>query len=78
MSKETSGVSKSDAREREHARRNARQEELLLPAYRRLMHRAHVEAQLRLRTKDGPTAAASGRPHEQPTDSLAASQRKRR
>ena len=59
MSEEFSGAGKSDGRQREHARRNARQEEILFPAYRRVMHRAHVEAELRRLANDAPTGPAS-------------------
>ena len=64
MSEETPD-GKSDARQRErHAGRNARQDETLHPAYRRVMHRAHVEAQLRRLAKDAPPDPPSGRSDE--------------
>ena len=65
MSEEIPGGGKSDARQRQqHARRNARQDETLRPAYRRVMHRAHVEAQLRRLAKDALPAPPSGRSDE--------------
>ena len=78
MSKETSGDGKSDARQREHARRNAHQEEILFPAYRRVMHRAHVEAQLGGPPRTLRTPQLQGVGMSDATGSLAGPQRTRR
>ena len=50
-----SSSSSSDIRGREHARRDAMQEELLRHAYKRSVHRSYIEAALRRTGHSGLT-----------------------
>lgn len=49
MSEDAANSSAADGRRREHARRNAMQQDLLRRAYQRSVHRSYIEAAL-LRT----------------------------
>ena len=64
MSEDPANLSSSapDRRRREHARRDAMQEELLRRAYQRSVHRSYIEGLLRTGYTDLPKEPANAHP----------------